>query len=324
MNESIIQTDADHPTISRLLELQKDATDKEFAKQWLSVSETTWYRVRLGKYKAANHASVLRKLTNDLAELEDHLALTSGRRSEILPLSHISQARSALHLAFLEDRNRLIIILADTGGGKTAIARGIARDFQGRVVNAEASETWRKSYLAGLHGIGLAAGLQDMSRNNTRAAETELIAELTIRPRIIVIDEGNYFGPACLNLIKLILNRTASIVLLLGLPTLWQYITKASQVESRQLRNRTAALLQFDEVKLADVRLALETTVPSWPSLGKDRDIALKKIREAANRFGLWNTVFSIAAFIAEETQDMPVTLPIVERAISDIQNIRK
>lgn len=319
-----IQIDKEHPVVSRLIDLQSSDSDRTFARDWLSVSETTWFRIKAGSYKADDHSKALDKLTSDLAKLLDHLALTSGsREAAILPLSHITESRKALNIAFGEDRNRLIITLADTGGGKTTIVKSICRDFPGRVAPVEATEPWRNSYLAGLHGIGTACGLHELP-NNSRRAEQLLLSELKARPRIILIDEGNYFGPACLNLVKAILNNSASVIGIYALPVFWNFITRSSLHEARQLRNRTAAMLQFDSVKDADVRLALSKTIPGWKTLNGSAAAAATLVRKAANSFGLWNTVFTAAAFITDEAAGNPITLPMVETAVADITKLRR
>lgn len=325
MQNAAIQIATDHPVVSRLTELQAGHSDRIFARDWLSVSETTWFRIKAGSYKADDHSKVLDKLTSDLAKRLDHLALTVGtKEATILPLSHITESRKALNIAFGEDRNRLIITLADTGGGKTTIVKSICRDFPGRVAPVEATEPWRNSYLAGLHGIGNACGLLELP-DNSRRAEQLLLAELKARPRIILIDEGNYFGPACLNLVKAILNNSASVIGIFALPVFWNFITRSSLHEARQLRNRTAAMLQFDSVKDADVRLALSKTVPTWDTLpASSAATAVTLVRKAANSFGLWNTVFSAAAFIAEESAGNSITLDMVETAVSDITKLRR
>jgi hypothetical protein len=280
--------------------------------------------VRLGKYPAADHANVLRKLTADLSAILDNEALTSSVKSKtILPLSHITAARDALNMAFSEDRNRIVIVLADTGGGKTVIADSIRRDFASRTAIVEATEAWRKSYLAGIHGISRACGIEN-PKNNTRIADYELTEELKARPRIIVIDEGNYFGGACLNLVKSICNQTKSIVVILAMPVLWKFITRASQQEARQLRNRAAAILEFTTVRKADVAQALAASIPNWETLNGTASRAAAAVTESANAFGLWNTVFSIADFINQEAGGGDLTLDIVNAAVADVAKLRK
>jgi DNA transposition AAA+ family ATPase len=321
--KNTIRIDASHPVVSRLIELQGSDSDKAFATEKLSISETVWYRIKAGKYQAEDHSRVLRKISHDLADiLDNHQIAGSINKKRILPLSHITDTRDALNMAFSDERNRIVIVLADTGGGKTMIARSIERDFASRVAKVEATETWRKSYLAGIHDISIASGIEKPS-DNTRVAQNDLISTHKDAPRIVVIDEGNYFGAACLNLVKTIVNQTPSIVVILAMPVLWKTITKNSNQEARQLRNRAAAILEFKKVKPSDVRIAMEETVPNWKSLNGSSTAAISTITDTANNFGLWNTVFSIAEFITEEAGDGDLTLDIVQRAATDVYKLR-
>lgn len=320
---SNIKIDSTHPVVSRLIEIQGSQSDKAFA-EGLTVSETVWFRIKKGEYQASDHSRVLKKLTWDLSNITDAETLTGSiKRGRILSLSFITDARDALNMAFAEERNRIVIVLADTGGGKTSIAKAIERDFSSRTAMVEATETWRKSYLAGTQDISRACGIPEPA-NNMRVAQNDLIAELKRQPRIIIIDEGNYFGTACLNLVKTVVNQTSSIVVILAMPLLWKTITKKSNQEARQLRNRAAAILEFTRVKKSDVARALEETVPNWSTLNGSASAATAAITEAANSFGLWNTVFSIASFVAEEAGTGDLTLNIVESAIADVQKLRK
>jgi hypothetical protein len=324
MNYNNVKLDSTHPVVSRLIELQGDEPDQSYCKNRLSVSPTTWLRVKNGNYAADDHSRVLKKLSADLSEILDSLALEAGiRETPIIPLRHITDARDALHLAFAEDRNRLVIALADTGGGKTMIARSIARDFPSRVASVEATESWRNSYLAGIAGIAAVCGIEKLP-NNSRLAEEKLFEELNARPRIIVIDEGNYFGSSCLNLVKAILNKTRSIVVILAMPVFWNFICNKARQEARQIRNRTAALLEFGKLRASDVRSAMEKSVPEWHSLNDSSTVAVNEITAAANNFGLWNTVFSVASFITQESAGATVTLDIVRSAITDVSALRR
>ena len=154
-----MKIETQHPVILRLAELQAGQSDKAFAKRWLTVSETTWLRVRTGDYSATDHSRVFDKLSADLARLEDHLVITDGADPEVLPLQHIAIGLAATRCAFGQARNRLVIILAETGGGKTSIAQAIREEFPGACANAQASEPWRTSYLAALQSIADACGI---------------------------------------------------------------------------------------------------------------------------------------------------------------------
>jgi hypothetical protein len=324
MSHTPIKLDATHPVVARLIELQGTSSDAQFAKH-LPIHATNWKRVKDGDYGAADHSRVLDKLSAALDDMLDEIAITSGtQESNILPLSHITRTRRALNIAFGEDRNRLVICLTDTGGGKTSIAKSIQRDFPTRTATVEASEPWRNSYLAGIHAIGEKIGISDDLRNNARRDEKTLIDELSANPRIITIDEGNYFGHATLNLVKLILNNSRSIVVILAMPVFWNYITRSSFHEARQLRNRAAGILRFDTLNPSDVKIVLESQVPGWSTL-QEPDRAIRLVCDAGNQFGLWNTVFPASKFIAQEAAESgQVTMETVQQAVSDIARLRR
>jgi DNA transposition AAA+ family ATPase len=324
MHNTTIQIDSTHPVVSRLIELQGTESNKAFSDKHLGVSETVWYRIKEGKYQAEDHSRVLRKLTGDLSGILDNQQITGSiKKKRIIPLSYVTDARDALNMAFSEERNRLVIVLADTGGGKTTIAKSIERDFSSRTAKIEAAETWRKSYLAGVQDISRACGI-DEPKENTRRAQFDLIARLQEKPRILVIDEANCLGPACLNLIKTIINETTCIVVILAMPKLWKIITTNANQEARQLRNRAAAILEITKVKTADVRMALEDSLPNWSTLNGSASAAVNAVTEAANTFGLWNTVFSVVTFISQEAGTGALTLDIVQQAATDVQKLRK
>lgn len=320
-----MQIESKHPVIIRLTELQGPKSDKAFAKRWLSVSETTWFRVKTGDYKARDHSRVWEMLSADLARLEDHLVISSGADFEVLPMQHIELGLTAVRCAFGQSRNRLVIILAETGGGKTAIALAIHEEFPGACANVQASEPWRKSYMAALQSIADACGGFGKLPSSARVAERQLIQYLMANPRLIVIDEGNYFGAATLNLVKLILNLTKSTVVILALPEFWEAIVRASRQEAQQLRNRTAAKLTLSTVDAAGVQMLMHAHLNSqWSAMAPTEAVAATaRMVKEGNTFGLWNTVVSIADEIGKETGDSPIDLKIVDKAISNVRALR-
>jgi len=319
-----MQIDTTHPIIMRLAELQGAQSDKAFAKRWLTVSETTWFRVRSGSYTADDHSRVWDKLSADLARLEDHLVIASGHDPVVLPMQHICLGLAATRCAFGQPRNRLVTILGDSGSGKTFTARAIAEEFPGACASVQASEPWRSSYMAALQSIADAAGLGKLPAS-ARVAESQLITYLCKSPRIIAIDEGNYFGPATLNLVKLILNLTKSTVVVLALPELWERMVRSHRAEYQQLRNRTAAKLLLNTVDNAGVRMLMNDALNSQWSTMDATEIAAAtgKIVREGNTFGLWNTVSSIAGEIRSEAGDSPLDPKIIDKAIANVRSLR-
>lgn len=323
--ETASYSDLEKAVIARLTELQGTQSDRTFTRRWLvSVSETTWFRIKRGEYKRKGNDALL-KIANDLARLEDHLIITQqGGGHEILPLLHIRLGIAAVRQAFGQVRNRLVIILAETGGGKTTIAQAIAEEYPGACATAQASEPWRSSYMAALQSIADGCGIGALPPS-TRKAESALISYLKQNPRLIVIDEGNYFGPATLNLVKLILNLTQSTVAILALPVFWDGLVRTARQEAQQLRNRTAAILRLTEVDHEGVYLAmLDTLGDPWVAIDKaESKAAIARIVREAKSFGLWNTVFSIADELRIESAGDSISTPLIEKAISNVRALR-
>ena len=325
-----MKIETNHPIITALVELQAAQSDRVFSKRWLSVSETTWFRVRTGDYEARDHSAVLEKLSADLARLQDHLVITAGTDIEVLPMEHIKISLAAVRSAFGQPRNRLVIILAETGGGKTFVAKAIREEWPGAAANVEPSEVWRKSYLAALQSIADGCHLGTLP-TSTRLAEAQVVTYLSQNPRIIVIDEGNYFGAATLNLVKLILNLTKSTVVILALPEFWEALVRTARQEAQQLRNRTAAKLTLNtdaagvRIDSGGVRMLMQAHLHAqWSSLeSTEATVAVTKIVREAKTFGLWNTVVCIAEEIGKEAGDGRIDPKIVDRAIANVRALR-
>lgn len=313
----------EHATVKRLVELQGSLSDSQFAKLHLSCSGSSWGRIKAGAYHAANGEHMLEKLTADLAGLEKKAA-TRGAASEIVKTTLIEQGLRAVRRAFGEERDRLVVVLAPTGGGKSTLARAMREGLTG-VVTVEASETWRTSYLAACHAMLRALGVADLPAG-TRAAERRLIESLATSPKLIVVDEGHYFGPATVNLMKAILNQTSSTVVLLAIPQLWARTKRAAWEEAEQLRSRTCALVEVRELTAGEVETyAAATLGPVWTGMAKEeRAAAAKVVAQAGNTFGLWATVARIAREIRADTEGRAATSGDVLAAVKVVAALRR
>lgn len=317
--------DSTHPVVARLIELQADQSDAIFAARWLSLSATTWFRIKQGSYGARDHSRVLEKLEGGLAAIEDERASRANSPGgRTLQLTGLKTGLAAVRRAFGETRDRLVVILAPTGGGKTTFARALEATYPGRVSSVEATETWRTSYLAAIHVLGQAIGLPDLS-NSTRLAEAALLDALRARPRIICIDEGHYFGAATINLIKAILNQTGCTVVLLAIPALWSRIKRSAWEESEQLRTRTCALVEARHLSVEDAQVFLADRLgAAFSQLNDEAAEAARLVANAGNEFGLLDTAERIAAEASTEAGTAPLTLDIIKAAIRNTTALRR
>lgn len=280
--------------IAELTRIQTDLgkNDAKFAQDHLTVHGTTWMRIREGTYAAADPSAALLKLETNLRNIRMERA-QAAKLIGSAPFVRIPwqvAVKDALVLAKLkpaEDCERLVVGLAETGAGKTRLGRQIKIENDGIFV--EASEPWRTSYFAALFDVGLALGISERDLGNSAAsAQREVIKKLKANRRVLIIDEGEYFGPAATNLVKLLLNQTATVIVIFAIPELYARWQKSAWVESAQTSRRSEAIIEATPVFPEDVAL-----------LAKSHGIALEKgaagvIAKAANEFGRLSMVIRV------------------------------
>lgn len=323
-----VRLSPEHPVVARLIELQGKTSDQKFADRWLSCTVSSWSRIRSGKYHARDAARMQEKLEGDLAALERHHAVERATvASDIVGVSLITLGMRAVDRAFGEVRDRMVAILAPTGGGKTTFRRALKLKHKG-LLEVEASETWRTSYLAACHAFLVKLGVTNLPAG-TRAAESLLLAMLQADPKLIVIDEAHYFGPATINLIKALLNQTTCTVVMLSIPELWQRMKRSAWEESEQLRSRTCAIVEVKELSTPDVAMVFARRLEGalrTASVGRPEATEMvAAIRAEANRFGLMATVARILAEIEADTAEgETLTAELVLKACATVAALRR
>lgn len=323
-----LRLDDQHPVVARLIELQGKTSDQKFADRWLTCTVSSWSRIRSGKYHAKDAGRMLEKLETDLAALERHHAVERATvASDIVGVSLITMGMRAVDRAFAEVRDRMVVILAPTGGGKTTFRRALMQKHTG-LLEVEASETWRTSYLAVCHAFLKALGVTKLPAG-TRSAESELLTRLKQEPKLVVIDEAHYFGPATINLIKAILNQTTCTVVKLTIPDLWERMKRGAWQESEQLRARTCAIVEVRDLSTHDVAMVfacrLERTLRASQVSEDEAAQMVAAIRCEANRFGLMATVARILAEIEADTAEGERLTPeLVLKACGTVAALRR
>ncbi len=268
----------------QLLQTKLGLSDAAFTRKHLSIHASNWLRIKVGSYGAADPSAALLKLEGNLRQLRIEMAqaakLTGGTKWTRIPWQET--VMTAVTLAKLkpdEDCERLVVALAETGGGKTRLARQIKLEHDGILV--EASEPWRTSYYAAVYDVALAAGVPEKDLGNSKhSVQRALINKLRQQRRVLIIDEAEYFGPAATNLIKLILNLTPTVILVVAIPDLFARWQRSAWVESSQTTRRSEAVVLAEKVFPEDV-----------VELAKNRGSSINAaaagvIAKAANEFG--------------------------------------
>jgi len=276
-------------------QIQLKLSDNEFAKKHLSISYSGWSRIYNLLY-TAKPDSALAKLGRDLRNLRSELSRRNKQMAgrPYIKLPDHELIFDALEVAKLrEDEHRLVIYRAKSGGGKTTLLKQVQIELNGYLV--EAKESWRKSYLAATSDIASAVGIKiDGDLKSEHKFETALIDGMNKKGRgVLLIDEGEYFGPRTINLIKLILNQTKWTIFLGAIPELFDRWSKKAWAEAVQLRRRTvinltASAVTADDVKRFAAYMQLPKNAAAW-------------IARSANEFGLYDTVARVIEQLAVE-----------------------
>lgn len=297
--------------------------DASFAREQLTISASTWSRLKAGTYKLTADTRVADKLETALRFLDSEAEL--GKVTVSAPLVITSRVRAALNavkLARTETRNRLVVFLGKTGAGKSnGVARAILKTYPARAVVVQCNETWRSSYYAAAKDMAVALDVKE-ELTGASAAQAALIERLNQERPILIIDEGHYFGPRTLNLVKLILNDTPCVVVLLAIPSLWRAMERSTWEESEQLRSRTAAKIEQNDVDARDAALFIRELLPVAGKLDTFPRI-VESCRAAANRFGLFDTISRICREVSDECGDQ-VTPDAFDNAIAQVEALRK
>lgn len=318
-----------HPTIKALSEHRDrlDISDAVLARRYLNVSKTTWSQLQSGTYPAQDPTPMLEKCADALQVLidESERADTAGA-GQVVDLPHVRAALAGIKGSYGAAQNRLIVYLAPSGGGKTTLVRKIRETYRSLAICGEATETWRGSYLNAAADIAGWLGV-DGDFVNPRKAEAAVLDQLAVTPRILCIDEGHYCGPAALNFIKAILNKTDTRVVFLSIPQLWKRMEEKAYEEAKQLRRRTHAKVVVEEISESDCRKFVANRLDGYDLADGDEKKIVAAIITTANRFGLYDTVERICTEVITEIsaqkKSRAIDLDDVTAAIIRVEALR-
>ncbi|MEO7933237.1 MAG: ATP-binding protein [Chthoniobacterales bacterium] len=336
--------------IAKLIAEQGDRSDSVFCREYnFGYADTTWSRVR----RWVDAESVLTRDITKKGENKEVIVLHrkgernpnygqlfyQGSISEVLneceSMYRRIQERKALaskvrqgtvfitfpHFQTLLDRvtilhgsetqNRLLVYLADSGGGKTAFLREAAARTGGLFI--EARESWRDSYFSACVDLCRATGITE-NLPSSGAAEKALIEILKVRKTVLLIDEGEYFGPKSINLIKLILNQTPTVVIICAIPELWNRIKRIAWMESLQIVRRTDHVETLTKIHPADVQKFMDQRELN---LNGSSEASCKLIARHANEFGRYDLITRVADRLGMEE---PQHLSDVESTVLQVK----
>lgn len=290
--------------LNRLAELRaavdkaegKTMSDNQFVSRFLPVSSTVWSRVNAGNY-AGNMDTIAAKLATAIEEMESRMEAIARRAERTSTFANTMIAKAVLG-AWKKAKDdpfcrKVVVILAPTGGGKTAIGRYIENKHGG--IYVEGSQSWQNSYKAFCADVAAAAGLPlHIKKFDERTAEHQMLTALGDKHGTLYIDEANTLGASTANAIKLLCNKTNYTVIIGATPESWDKFQAAANSEVRQVQNRCLAILRGISIEPSDVELFL------GKGFADNRKEACKIIAAAANAFGAIKTVVIVCAALEQ------------------------
>ncbi len=298
--------------INELVKFQVDLkkSDGDFSRDHLTHSASRWNRIKsLEYFKGIKDAeSVFAGLVIDLRKLKSELAMIRKLGTKVFysfpSLNAVIVAVKACK--YKTDANRLVIYKAETGGGKSMLCGHMAATEGAYIIEARAC--WRHSAYNALLDICTELGVDMEAVARPSQLEDRLLEFLNKHKCILCFDEGEFFGPDVLNLMKLILNRTPTVILITCIPEAYNRWQKFSH-EARQVMRRTHAVIEQEEIKASDVSCFLANL-----DMASDAKECAIEIMKHANVFGRYDL---IARIVADLATDKDIGLDDVRKAIA-------
>lgn len=207
--------------------------------------------------------------------------------------------------------NRIVIVLAEPGCGKTTAMRRLAAKYTDRVIICEATDVW-----ADKPSALLGAMLKQLGEATPPVSAVEkldlLQQKLGVTRRCMVIDEAHHLGPRCLNTIKTLINTTPGEFVLMAIPSLWAKLAKGAYIEAKQLStNRLSELVQI-EIDERDISTYIRHRVP-----GIDRKLSIDAAK-LMHSSSIANGNMSFVRDVVDEIEAEPnLTTKVIAEAIA-------
>lgn len=216
---------------------------------------------------------------------------------EILRTSKLRATEQAIReAADKPGEERLVVVLAPTGGGKTMIANNLASRMNARRVQVR--ECWRHSGTGYVPLLDICAAvgvrIKRRSRSDIAGIQDELLTYCTGRRMVVVFDEGEHFGRSSLNLLKLLLNETRIVPVILCIPGEYDRWLDYWEHETLQIRRRTHAIIEQGAISEADCRLFVPEEALADPDKG------LEFLAREVSAFGHFSLLARVARLLAE------------------------
>lgn len=324
MNDKWKPTDRQRQVLIKLKEASQP-NESAFARDFTVYSESAWSQI-MAAIDADRPRSYFDSLRTDAArnslmeDLEDLLArlprLKSQRekfqRQDIHPIKPFLAVKKAiLQCKGKTGPERIIKVIASTGGAKSTMLQWLQEEFRGemQVAMVECRPSWRPAssehrFRTSVNIIQDIYGAMGMRLTKIRlreglvAQEDALIERFNDRWTVLFIDEAENFGKYALDTIKLFLNRSGKLIVVIACtPRAHDKWNLYYPDEADQIARRTHAVISTDEIEADDVALFFAEDQFA------QADQALTYIAAEASRFGHFSLVCRVREILQRSTR---------------------
>jgi len=300
----------EYSAVKALANIQKNRvlSDADFARVVkLTYSGSVWGKIKNGTFNG--------RITKAVWAVKQALSTATnghplGADGGIVVFDHVADAVAGVSLARANgDEHKLVIIAGVSGSGKTQTLKYLHYKFGGDCFDADPD--WARSYMSCLEGFSKGIGLSG-DFNGVRGTQRAILQDLQNRPRLICVDEANYFNKDGLNFIKTITNKTKSALALGMLPNYLRRLNAEHNEETRQMIRRAVAIIPLPLVD-SDMVFALQQA--SFPRVAINGQVG--QIVNLANKYHRLDTVVRVFEDVnLDDPGDLIYALERVERAI--------
>jgi len=290
------------------LQHQRGLSDADFARSIkLAYSGSVWGKIKNGKFNGSVPRGV-RAVEQAVKYISEGHALEAA--GDVVVFDHIADADAAVLLAkHSEDEHRIVMIAGASGSGKSQTLKFLNGKYGGDMLHAHPS--WASSYMSCVTEFAAGIGLTDEFRS-ARKAEHAIVRDLAERPRLVCVDEANYFNRDGLNLLKTIANETRSFLAIATLPNDLRRLNATHNHETRQVIRRVISIISLPLID-SEMVLAVQGRLFPKVALGS----YAPQIVALANKYHRLDTVVRVFEETdMENPDDLLYALERVERAI--------
>ena len=274
-------------------------------------SGSAWGKMKCGNFNG--------NISNAVSAIKRALAFAQQNRvieaeGATIMFDHVIDAGAACQIAKSNagrnDEHRIIFVVGAAGSGKTGTLKYLHEKFGGDFVNAHPD--WKKSYMSSLTEFAQGIGITT-SFHRVHQLQTAILDDLQVRPRLIAIDEANYFCAEMLDFIKAICNETHCILALGTLPSDLRRLNATHNHEMRQVIRRAVAIIKIPQV---DSDMVIAVHAARYAALALNGHALA--VANLANEYHRMDTVIRVFDETdPEDEQDIPNALKRVKRSIT-------